>query len=229
MGSTNHVGKIIKQKRLEKGLTLRKLGLLTNISHQYLNLLERGFDYRSGKPVSPTLDILKRLSQGLDIPMDEFIDDEIISPGHSPGAFKLNRKYICMVPVVSRVSAGDPKELKKPTDELWPVDLRLLKIYNIDLNSESSMYFMEVEGDSMQPIFNDGDYILVSNAEVKSGNIAVVSFNGCDSCLRRVQFKENDLVVLLSRNPKYDPIVIPRDECELKGRVLLRVGEPRWW
>lgn len=229
MNKENHIGRIIKQKRDEKKLSLRDLALLTNVSHQYLNLLERGYDQRTGRPVSPTLEVLRKISKGLDIPMEEFFEEELDCPGAPPGTFRLNRKNICMVPVISRISAGDPQEPKKPTDLYWPVDMRLLKAKDIDLNTDS-MYYLEVEGDSMQPIFNNGDYILVSGAaEVKAGNIAVVIVNGHEACLRKVHFQGNDLVVLLSRNPKYEPLIVNRDACEIKGKVLLRVGEPKWW
>lgn len=64
---------IIRTSRIEKGLSLREFGEIVNLSHTYLNKLEKGFDPRTGKEIVPTIDTLIKISEGLDIPTEKFL------------------------------------------------------------------------------------------------------------------------------------------------------------
>lgn len=70
----NKLGKAIKMRREELGLSLRDLADLTGLSHSYIDKLEKGIDQRSKKPVHPTTDTLIRLQKGLGIPMFTLLD-----------------------------------------------------------------------------------------------------------------------------------------------------------
>lgn len=79
------LGSFIAKERNKRGLSLRDFAELCDISHSYLDNLEKGKDRRTNKPVSPTLDTLKKLSRGLDIPINDLInialnESEIVSP-----------------------------------------------------------------------------------------------------------------------------------------------------
>lgn len=63
----NKLGKFIENKRRELGLSLRAFAEMCDISHSYLDSLEKGMDARSGKPVSPTIETLQKLASGLKI------------------------------------------------------------------------------------------------------------------------------------------------------------------
>lgn len=69
----NQLGKFIKQKRKELGLSLRDFAEMCEISHSYLDNLEKGRDARSGKPVSPTIETLQKLASGLKITIVEIL------------------------------------------------------------------------------------------------------------------------------------------------------------
>ena len=62
------LGEFLKEKRLEKGVSLRDFSKQLNISHAYLAKLEIGIDPRSGKDVIPTLETLDKIASGLNIP-----------------------------------------------------------------------------------------------------------------------------------------------------------------
>lgn len=73
MLNMNQLGKFIKQKRKELGLSLRDFAEMCEISHSYLDNLEKGRDARSGKPVSPTIETLQKLASGLKITIVEIL------------------------------------------------------------------------------------------------------------------------------------------------------------
>ncbi|OPX83415.1 MAG: helix-turn-helix protein [Pelotomaculum sp. PtaB.Bin104] len=69
-----NIGEIIKAKRKEKKLSLRDFALLCDLSHTYIDCLEKGFDPRSGKPVSPTIDTLDKIANGLGMSLIELLN-----------------------------------------------------------------------------------------------------------------------------------------------------------
>ncbi|OOG28479.1 hypothetical protein BZK37_01720 [Enterococcus casseliflavus] len=96
---------------------------------------------------------------------------------------------------------------------------------NIDLPAEQipndADFCLRVNGDSMEPIFHNGDYVFVKRQlEIYSGNIGVVTVNG-ESFLKRIRF-ENNNVRLESFNKKYKDIIITEnDEFRIVGKVVM--------
>ena len=72
--SSSNLPDILKQIRFERGLSLRELSVQIGISHAYLNKLERGEDLRTGKPITPTIETLVKISEGLNIPVKKFLN-----------------------------------------------------------------------------------------------------------------------------------------------------------
>lgn len=69
----NQLGKFIELKRKELGLSLRAFAEMCEISHSYLDSLEKGMDARSRKPVSPTIETLQKLALGLKMSLIEVL------------------------------------------------------------------------------------------------------------------------------------------------------------
>jgi transcriptional regulator with XRE-family HTH domain len=59
-------GKLLKKLRGKR--SLREIAEIADISHTYLDILERGIDPRSGKPIKPSVDMLKRLAIAFNYP-----------------------------------------------------------------------------------------------------------------------------------------------------------------
>lgn len=53
--------------------SLREASKKTGLSHAYINILEKGFDPRSGSPINPSVDTLKAYVQGYNYPFDELM------------------------------------------------------------------------------------------------------------------------------------------------------------
>lgn len=63
----NELGIFLKEKRDSLGLSLRDFGKLCDISHTHIDSIEKGFDFRTGKPVRVTNDTLVKLATALKI------------------------------------------------------------------------------------------------------------------------------------------------------------------
>ncbi len=67
------LGQYIKKKREEKNMALRPFAEMCDLSHAYIDKLEKGVDPRTGKPVIPTIDTLQKISQALNCPLEELL------------------------------------------------------------------------------------------------------------------------------------------------------------
>lgn len=231
---TNELSEFLKKIRTERNLTLRELSKLTGLSHSYLHHIETGMDPRNGKPVSPTLPTLIKLANGLDVPIEQviYIASENITTYqrrllktlnlHSESDIKM--KNLPVVPVLTKIVAGDSDYLQHNIESWMAINKSTANTYEL-----SKYYYLRVHGDSMEPLFNDQDLVLVKQGPVDDGQIAVVLCDGENACVKRVQYlKENQLIMLVSRNPAYPPVMKSIDECKVLGKVILRIGEPRW-
>lgn len=67
------IGDIIKDYRKENGLSQRDFAKKCNLSHTYISALEKKYDIRTGKPIAPTLDVVKKISDALNIPLNDLL------------------------------------------------------------------------------------------------------------------------------------------------------------
>ena len=83
---------------------------------------------------------------------------------------------------------------------------------------EQNEFWLQVQGDSMAPLLNEGDLILVrAQTMVDSGQYAVLLVDGKESMVRRVEWGA-DWIELHSPNPYYPP---RRFEKEDTARIRL--------
>jgi len=232
----NDLGNYIKKVRTAKDLSLRELSGLTGISHSYLHVLETGVDPRSGQPVSVTIATLKKLAAGLDIPLAALITayqglNEEITPLREKSskpelAYDLKGENIRMVPILGNIAAGDPCFAANNVEGWYPVDIMVNNLQNENLDN---YYYLRIHGDSMQPMFNDHDLVLIEQGPVENGQIAAVLCEGESACVKKIQYlPDQNLLMLISRNPNYPPVTKPMADCRVLGRVILRMGVPQW-
>lgn len=93
---------------------------------------------------------------------------------------------------------------------------------------EVKQYFAaKVVGDSMYPLIDNGDTIIVKrDADVKSGDIAVILIDGEEAIVKRVIF-EQERIRLISSNPDYKDRIITQadaDRYRFVGKVVSRVS-----
>lgn len=67
----NKLGKFLQEK--QGNLSLRDFAKKLDISHTYLDSLEKGYDNRSKKPVRITVDTLSKIAEALDEPLEKLV------------------------------------------------------------------------------------------------------------------------------------------------------------
>ena len=95
---------------------------------------------------------------------------------------------------------------------LGPEQFRTIYVKESDI-ARRAAYCIPVSGDSMEPVYRDGDILLVSSEQAEIGDIGIFTLSGKGYVKKR----GND--VLLSLNGKYVPI--PMDESIVcNGKVI---------
>ena len=69
----NKLGSFLKKVASEKQLSLRDFAKILGISHAYINKLMAGIDPCSKKRISPSIGILLKIADALEIPRIEFL------------------------------------------------------------------------------------------------------------------------------------------------------------
>ena len=97
--------------------------------------------------------------------------------------------------------------------------------YEWAYTKEDFAFFVDVEGDSMEPKIDDGDYCLISDSkQVKNGDIVLAVHLDKGATVKKLEKKESGWY-LKPLNTKYEPEFIPNDE--LDGWRIYKVVESR--
>lgn len=109
------------------------------------------------------------------------------------------KKEMVNVPVVGRVTAGQPILAVENVDDTFPLPLDFVRNDNV--------FMLSVRGDSMVNAgILDGDYVLVRQQNTaRNGDIVVALLN--DEATVKTFYKEQDYVRLQPENPVLDPII----------------------
>lgn len=188
------LGEIIKKYRKENNLSLRAFASKCGLSYTYISMLEKNIDYRTGKPIAPTLDSVKYISNAMGIPIDDLLkmlDDE--------QEFKLNEDVspnnFSIIPILGTVKAGYD----------WLAEENIVDYITLKekIPNVKEYYALKITGDSMLPLLSEGDLVIVHDQDdVESGQTAVVLINGEEATVKKL-IKTNEGIELHSMNPYY--------------------------
>ena len=101
-----------------------------------------------------------------------------------------------------------------PTGEGWDqTDLPLPR---------PSLFSLQISGDSMAPLYRQGDRVLVDRdrTDVRKGDRVVVRTATGETMAKEVTSLTARSVTLASINPAYEPRVIPRKDIDWMARIL---------
>lgn len=98
------LGDLIKEYRIKNELSLRAFANKCGLSYTYISMLEKNKDYRTGKPIAPTLDSVKYIAKAMNLSIDELLkildnEQEFKMNEEAP---KLEKSTYYMCPVYRR-------------------------------------------------------------------------------------------------------------------------------
>lgn len=114
------------------------------------------------------------------------------------------------IPILGEIAAGSMQEAIES-------DLGELTFNHLFPQAEN-VFALRVKGMSMKELdITDGDFVLLSNTELRNGDVGAVLYNG-ETTLKKIQ-KEKNRLRLKPANPDFDDIIIEPDESE-EVRIL---------
>ncbi|WP_415157784.1 S24 family peptidase [Maritalea sp.] len=91
----------------------------------------------------------------------------------------------------------------------------------IPVGPNSNTYALEVSGESMLPLYRDGDVIIVSPAEqIRRGDRVVLRTNDGEVMAKILHRQTTNVVELHSLNPDHPPRSIPTTDVDWIARIL---------
>lgn len=84
------LGMIIREYRQERNLSLREFATRCQLSHSYIDKLEKGIDPRNGKPVEPTLAVIEQIAKAINKDKTNLLEE--IGYLNRPNDIKLSPK-----------------------------------------------------------------------------------------------------------------------------------------
>lgn len=122
--------------------------------------------------------------------------------------------------VLGRVAAGTPIEAIEniiDTEEITE-----------EMAATGEFFGLQIHGDSMEPRMCEGDVVIVRQQEdAENGEIVIAMVNGDEATCKRLK-KYAGGIMLLSNNPKYEPMVFSNEDISDRPvKILGKVVELR--
>lgn len=217
------------RNRLNKALSIRNMKPLelsqktkipkSSIS-QYMSGYTKPKDDRIHY-IAEALNVSEAWLMGFDVPMErehKTFADNFPSPN-------ITEEYTTF-PVIGDVAAG----YDHIAIESWNGDVvDIPDSYLLD-HSKSDFFVLRVVGDSMYPLYQNGDKVLILKQETlnESGDVGVIIYNNEIATLKKIEYaKGEDWLRLVPINPIYKPELIEGSQlecCRVIGvpRLLIR-------
>ena len=234
-----NLGEIIKKFRDDNELSMDKFAKMSNLSKAYISVLEKNKRPQTGKPVTPSIPVIKNVAEAMNMSFDELFnmleDNQIISIGTDDIVKKINDVSIQLnadrqtkvynyaeqqldeqnkvvnfsdyiqeeVKFYGSVSAGTGLYLDD--EQVETIN------FGADMVPSGTDFCLKVNGDSMEPMFNNGDYVFIKReTDFRNGTIGAVIVNG-EAYLKKISITDTS-IRLVSLNKKYKDITVSEDD-----------------
>ena len=213
--SIKELGTYLKKLREEKELSTREVYNLAKVSNSYLSLVENGHRRPSAvvlKKLAPVygVDYLELYVKAGYADLAEYEKNETL---RKIGATPLSEIDTVKIPVLGTVKAGYNYLAEENIIDYIP--------FKINGTDTENYYALNVVGDSMEPLFDDGDTVIVHKQDnFENGDNCVVLINGNEATVKQV-YKGTTGIKLEAVNPYYPPRIFTEEEIkELPVKII---------
>ena len=187
--------KVLKKLVAKNGYppTVREIGEEANLhspatTHFHLNKLEEKGYIKKGNGKNRTIEIL--------VP-NEYLD---------------SNEDITQVPLLGKVTAGNPIEAIEVPDEYFALPTYLI-------NNKKEVFTLKVSGESMINVgIYDGDILIVERCQTAKNGDTVVAMNLDNEVTVKTFYKEDGYFRLQPENDTMDPIIL--DHVTILGKAI---------
>lgn len=242
-----HLGEIIKEYRDKNKLSMDKFAKMANVSKAYISVLERNKRPKTGKPVIPSIPVIKNVAEAMNMSFDDLFnmleDSQLVSLTDDTLISKITD--IAAQLTLSRqnnVYNYAEEQLNEQNgqiheDNIVPIVFGRQSaagsmIYVDDVDAEMGVLpssivpnganeLVQITGDSMEPIIKKGSEVYLRyQPTVEDGEIAIVRVED-DGVTCKYLYRDGQNIILKSENPEYDDIVVDAEKVSVIGKVLI--------
>lgn len=191
----------------QRGLSPSGLARLAGLDPTTFNRSKR--QGANGKLRWPSTESIAKILEATGISMDTFV-----GLMDRTGARNFAKRYI---PLIGFAQAGDKGFFD---DGGFPAGAGWDEVAFPEIGDENA-YALEISGDSMLPLYRDGDVIIVSPAaSVRRGDRVVVKTNDGEVMAKILARQTARRIELQSLNPDFEPRVLEMSDVAWIARVL---------
>jgi len=151
--------------------------------------------------LAKALDVNEAWLMGCNVPMER--NDDLLK---KIGAIPLSDIETTKIPVLGTVKAG--------YDYLAEENIIDYISFQVDGADKENYYALNVIGDSMTPLFDNGDTVIVHKQDdFDNGDNCVVLINGDEATIKKV-YRGNTGIELKAINPYYPPRIFTKEEIK---------------
>lgn len=186
----------LKILREEKGLTQKDIAKIIGVkTSQAVGYYERGKRDMPTKTVQTLANFFGVSS------------DYLLGNSNKKNSDNNNLNNLLIIPILGRIPAGKPILANENIINHIPISTDMFSV-----KEDSDLFFLEVSGESMNKIIQNGAYVLVKKQEVaENGDIVVAIANDDDEAtLKRYKVIDKQFIMLEpeSSDETFEPIVI---------------------
>lgn len=193
-----NVGKIIEKRRLELGYTLEEVGNAVGVGKSTVRKWETGYISEMRR------DKIMKVANFLDInPLD------LLGAEYKPNI----ADEVVTFPVIGEVAAG----YDMIAIEDWQGDTANIPKEYLKGHVRDDFFVLKVIGDSMYPMYQNGDKVLVLKQSTlnNSGDVGVMLYDDDKATLKKVEFVQGeDRLKLIPINPMFPTQIIEGEQLE---------------
>ena len=199
---------IIKQKRLEKNLTMKRLAELVGVSEATISRWE------SGNIATMKQTKIGKLCEALNISPNEIVPGIEPLP---PSYHAVPSAGMVKIPILGTVIAGYPRYAEENIIGYEDIS---------EEQAKTGEYFcLKVTGTSMLPRFEEGDLLIIKVQDyIENGDIGIVLVDGDNATVKVVHESPVGITLLAYNTAVYQPTTYTREQIEtLPVKVIGKV------
>lgn len=192
----------LRMLREQKGWTITHVAEKLGKSQAYLSAIEKG------KREGP-LELWEQIARLFEVDISYFLEDL-----HDTLSIPVPKEETQRIPILNYVPAGYPALIPDPNYVDGYIEVP-------HAFKEKGLFGFKVWGNSMEPELREGDIAIVSpNKAPVKGDIVVCTYNEGETTIKKY-YPHEDCVSLISINPEYEPIVVPKNRIKFIGKVIM--------
>ncbi len=165
----------------------------------------------------PSTESLAKILDATGATLEEFM--ALVSPGNDAAAGSTRTPHQASIPLLGFAQAGAGGYFDDggfPVGQGWDV-----VDFPASPERQASVYALEVQGDSMMPLYRDGDVLIVEpGAQIRRGDRVVVKTREGEVMAKVLMRQSPKTIELLSVNPEHENRTFEMSDVEWVARII---------